>query len=207
MAQAGLPFRFRGGVGESGRDDPRNAGSSHMLAQLTVGQGLRTSCRRPRRPDPAPAGRRRRTCPHPAGWARRSPRGSRSWGRCPSPARYGSWGRPSTTALAYSAMRQFSISVGSRQSAKSMASKLHAPTQRPQPTQCVVVDVHLAGLSSKCQTVVGALPHGSGGSRGRFPALIHGLAVVVLFLLAGTGAAAHAQILDARRRSRSSRGP
>ena len=178
-----------------------------MLAQLAVGQWLAASYRRPRRPDPAPAGQRRRTCPHPAGWARRFPRGSRSWGKHPSPAKYGSWGRPSTTALAYSAMRSVQHLVGSWGLQSRSHRSCRHPTQRPQPTQCSCVDVHLAGLRVEYQTVVGALLHDSGGSPGRCSCCTWGLPLLCCSFLPGPGAAAHADDSSALRRSRSSRGP
>ena len=59
-------------------------------------------------------------------------------------------GRPSTTALAYSAMRQFR-SFTAAQLEKSMASKLQAPMHRPQPTQFSVTMCIFRVVSSKAR--------------------------------------------------------
>ncbi len=45
------------------------------------------------------------------------------------------FGRPSITALVYSAIRRFKTSIALLL-LKEIASKLHAPRQRPHPTQC-----------------------------------------------------------------------
>ena len=57
-------------------------------------------------------------------------------------------GRPSTTALAYSAMRRLSSSLAAKL-VKAMASKLHAPRQRPQPTQFSSITRVFLVLASK----------------------------------------------------------
>ena len=63
------------------------------------------------------------------------------------------FGRPSTTALVYSAIRQFNSSFAVSLS-KAMASKLQAPRQRPQPTQCSPIHA-FSGSFIKDQTTVG----------------------------------------------------